>query len=195
MVSSPTKPPASPDTGEFFREPLKMAWTAQADALVLVARETRRVREQIIGLTNATTLPGDNFMVLAAYGSPAHVPQTFTLERALERAGGVPPPFESLGDASLNQSRDRLGAYFWKEYDDRRGTNCVLALRRLEFGARILPANTAAMEVVLRNCVNGPTEEALAPLRPEQLSVNLASASINGGVRPRVRNPLAAPEL
>lgn len=181
---------------EFFRAPLDRAWTAQSSALVLIQRPVApTTREQIVGLANETTLAGDNFLLLVAYGSPATVPRDYTLAGTLERAGGVPFPFVSISDSELRRRADSLGTYFWKEFDTRTGVACVLAIRRLDFDSRMLPANTAAMEVVLRNCVTGSAEEALAPLRPDQLSVGFASANINGSVRPRVLNPLAAPEL
>lgn len=194
LVPEAAAPAPDRASREFFLEPVRNAWAAEAEALVLAQRRLPRAREQLIGLTNDTTLRGDNFILLVAYGSPAHVPRSFTLESVLERVGGVPFPFETLSDAELKRRRDGLGTTLWKEFDTRTGVNCVLALRRLEFDTRILPANTAAMEVVLRNCVTGSTEEALEPVGPDRLAVGIMSASVNGGVRPRVLNPLAAPE-
>lgn len=195
LVSDTATPPPAPAAREFFLRPLNEAWTAQPSGLVLTQRRAPRSRQQIIGLANETTLRGDNFMLLVAYGSPAHVPRSFRLETVLETAGGVPYPFEELTDSDLNRQRDSLGTFFWKEFDTRTGVACVLAIRRLDYETRMLPANTAAMEVVLRNCVPGSAREALAPMRPDRLAVAFRAASINGGVRPRVLNPLAAPEL
>lgn len=168
------------------------AWSAQAGTAVLLRRVLPGERQQLIGLVNDTAVRGDNFLLLVAYGAPNSIPPGPKLETVLERVGGVPYPFENLSDSDLYQKRDALGPYFWKEFMAEQ-TRCVLAVRRLDFDSRIIPAGSSAMEVVLRNCVDGTFEEAIAPLQPQRLAFASDAAVVNGVVRRRVLNPLAAP--
>ncbi len=44
-------------------------------------------------------------------------------------------------------------------------------MRRLSVGARPLPRGTQALDVMMRNCVNGTVQEALAPMSERALAV------------------------
>ena len=66
---------------------------------------------------------------------------------------------------------------------------CVLVMRRLGIGARPLPRGTSALDLVMRNCVVGSVEQALAPMGERALGV---SGSAQGTVRSL--SPYAAPQ-
>jgi len=163
---------------------LNQTWTTAPTALVMIQRAQPGEGIQIIGLENATTLEGDNFLWLRAHGGRAS--GRFDLENTLQRVGGVPTPFRTLDNRNLRTGSDGLGDYFWQEWRSGAATNCVIALRRLESGARALPRGTRSLEVFLRNCVDGPIEQALAPILADQISLGAAAGS-------RVVSPLAAP--
>jgi len=163
---------------------LNQTWTATPQALLMIQRTGAGEGTQIVALENNTTLEGDNFLWLRAHGGrPAG---RFDLDGIVTRAGGVPAPFRSLDNRNLRTGNDSLGPYFWQEWRSGAATNCVLALRRLDSGTRSLPSGTRSLEVFLRNCVDGPIEQALAPILDAQIRLGTASG-------PRVMSPLAAP--
>ncbi|WP_226783049.1 hypothetical protein [Oceaniglobus trochenteri] len=163
---------------------LNQMWTTAPAAQTVIQRTGAGSGEQIIGLENATSLEGDNFLWLRAHGGG--IGGRFDLAGVVERAGGVPAPFRTLDDRNLRTAEDSLGSYVWQEWRSGASTNCVLALRRLESGARSLPRGTRSLEVFLRNCVDGSIEQALAPIRDTQVRLGTATGS-------RILSPLAAP--
>ncbi|WP_157937600.1 hypothetical protein [Oceaniglobus roseus] len=172
---------------------LDRLWATPAEALVMVQRRVGRESEQLIGLENDTTLEGDNYLMLIARlpdGLPAG---RFVLGDFLARVGGAPYPFRNVSDKSLRSASDSAGTYFWLQYSAGTQTNCVLAFRRLQGSDRLLPRGTNLMEALLRNCVNGSVEEALAPIRDSQIRLGAISntSAPNGGNR--MLSPLAGP--
>lgn len=186
--------PDTPANTEYRLAARQAAWSAQPGVVLVMQRTTTAGRQQVIGLANDTASEGDNYLALIAYGANDAVPKRFDLQTALGRINGVPKPFGTLSDSDLLQRRDALGTYLVAERSVGGGATCVLAIRRLGVASRMLPPGTAAMEVILRNCATGSAATAMAPFRPERLAINLAAANVDGGVQPRVINPLAAPE-
>lgn len=177
----------------FSAVPSARAWVRAPAGVMVMQRGRGAVREQRILLPNATTVAGDNLLHLwLERTSPDHIP-VFRLDRALERAGGVPPPFAGISDAELKSREDELGVIHWAE--ERRGasTLCVLALRRVDVSQRPLPGGATLMDVVLRHCVDGPLEAALAPIGPDR--IGYVAGGPLGRLAPSPRNisPFAAP--
>jgi len=163
---------------------LNQTWTAAPTAMLMIQRSGAGEGIQIVALENASTLEGDNFLWLRAHSG--RNTGRFDLEGIVTRVGGVPLPFRTLNNRNLRTGTDSLGQYFWQEWRSGAATNCVIALRRLESGARTLPRGTRALEVFLRNCVDGPIEQALAPILDAQIR-------LGAGAGARVFSPLAAP--
>lgn len=187
---------AASTTMQFTMGRVDRSWMVAPNAVVLMQRSSRSATEQMIGLENATTLPGDNFLWLnAVAGRGAFPGGKLRLEQVIERAGGVPSPFTALNNQNLRSGSDSLGPYFWQEYRSGAQTNCVLAVRQLKGGARSLPSGTRELEVLLRNCVNGSIEEALLPIRDTRVSraTMIYSNPTEGIGATRSLSPLAAP--
>ncbi|MBT9385024.1 hypothetical protein KM176_14225 [Pseudooceanicola sp. CBS1P-1] len=182
------------DTVQYRIGSLKQMWVAPKPTLIMVQRDLGRDREQLIGLQNETTLPGDNFLWVRARASNGlSSVGRFTLAGLTERFGSVPAPFKKLDEQNLNSAEDSLGSYFWQEYRTGVSTVCVLAFRRTTSGARELPGNAADLEMLMRNCVNGTVQEALAPIRDTQISFGVISSPSAPQGGNRMLSPLAAP--
>ncbi len=178
---------------QFSTGPLDGAWVAPQGGLVAIDRKLGTESEQVVGLVNNTTLPGDNFLRIRARGTGGTNPGRFQLDDFIKRFGGVPAPFAELSDSDLRSGADSLGPFFWLEYQAGSQTNCVLAIRRIDASRRILPPGTTVLEVMLRNCVQGSVEEALNPIRDSQIGVGAVPGGgpVTGGTR--MLSPLAAP--
>lgn len=179
---------------QFTRGQLGRVWAVPPTALVMVQRNTARDNEQIIGLENETTLKGDNFLWLNANaGREGQVRSGLSLQKLTARFGEVPYPFRALGNDNLRSASDSLGTYFWQEYTAGGQVNCVLAFRQLGSGARALPKGTRALDIMLRNCVNGSIDDALAPIRDGQINRSVAYAPTAPYDSARLLSPLAGP--
>ena len=71
------------------------------------------------------------------------------------------------------------------------GTYCVLALRRLTEMQRIVPFQSNAIDMLMRNCTRGTEEEALKPATPAQVSYPTIGRNVP--TSPQTLSPLAAP--
>ncbi len=178
---------------QFTTGPLDAAWVAPQGGLVAIDRQLGPESEQVVGLANNTTLPGDNFLKIRARGTSGNNPGRFRLDDFTKRFGEVPAPFSKLSDSDLRTGTDSLGPFFWLEHRVGTQTNCVLAIRRIDGSRRILPPGTTVLEVMLRNCVRGSVEEALNPIRDSQIGVGAVQGGgpVTGGTR--MLSPLAAP--
>lgn len=168
-------------------------WTDEPAALIGLQRELPGETEQMVALANETTLRGDNFLLMIAHHRGADAGTSLRLEEFIKRVGGVPYPFGTISDNGLRRADDTLGTYLWAEYRSGGTTNCVLGLRRISIGARILPGNANSMDVLLRNCVNGSIDTALLPLRDTHLGAGPAGLP-TGANAGRMLSPLAGPE-
>ena len=172
---------------------LNQTWANAPGALIAGQRHLLSEREQRIGLENHTTLPGDNVLILRARYAPWQPVARAQLDGIVARAGGPLPPFRTVSEANLRSQTDAMGTFFWVEMRQPGDVVCVFALRQLPVAVRLVPQGTRAIEVVLRNCVQGTLDEALAPIRAERLGVATAATAPQG--TSRMLSPLAAPQF
>lgn len=177
-------------TTQYAVVPASRAMVAASDALVVLERNLGVAVEQRIILPNGTGLRGDNIIQIRAQtGASARLDQ-FGFDEVSTRFGGLPYPFQRLNAGELLGGEDGLGSFVYGRETVGADTVCVLVLRRLTVGARPMPRGTQAMDVMMRNCVNGTEAEALAPLGERPLGVR--------GGAPRTiytLSPHAAPRL
>lgn len=166
------------------------AWVNPPDVILVMERQWRNRVEQKLALPNRTSLPGDNFIFLQTVSTPN--PLGMRLETALDSIDGLPSPF-SEDDLGVMRSReDAAGALAWAEWTSGAGTTCVLAMRRLTVGERALPERVTALDMVMRNCVRGSADEALAPADASHVAFPSPAGAGQGGPQ-RILSPLAAP--
>jgi hypothetical protein len=169
------------------------AWVYLPHTRLVLERRFARVAEQRLLLPNLTVLSGDNFVYLRA-DTPGFLAEAgnLRLRRVLAQAGGLPAPFTEEDLRILRSREDGAGALTWTEWTSGAGTTCVLALRRLDVADRLLPGRAAALDMVMRNCVPGDAEAALAPAGPEMVAFP-APEGMARGAPVRTLSALAAP--
>lgn len=175
-------------TVEFVAVPASRAMVSVDQPQLVLERRLRGAVEQRVILPNDTAVRGDNVMHLRAQTPDSASLTEFSLTEVESRFGGLPAPFERLTDGGLNVGQDALGSYVFASTTIGVDTTCVLVLRRLGVGARILPQGTQALDVMLRNCAPGTVQQALAPASERALSIGGSSV---GTVRSL--SPFAAP--
>ncbi|MDG1736645.1 MAG: hypothetical protein P8H92_01625 [Paracoccaceae bacterium] len=180
---------------QFVAQRLDQSWARPHGAIINIGRSLGKEAEQIIGLVNETTISGDNFLWLRARVPDGSDTGYFNLQEFLSRTEGVPVPFLGVSDANLHQATDSLGTYFYLEWRSGSSTNCVLAFRRIMSAARILPSGTNVLEAMLRNCVQGPIADALAPIQDREISFSATTGTQYDAGRGQILSPLAAPLL
>ncbi len=159
-------------TVEYSVIPASRAMVHASDALVVFERNLGAALEQRIVLPNATALRGDNVIhIRAQTGSSARLTE-FNFREITTRFGGLPAPFQLQTDGALLSGEDSLGSFVYARETIGTGTLCVLVLRRLTVGARPLPRGAQALDVMMRNCVAGSLDEALAPISERSLGVS-----------------------
>ena len=174
-------------TVEYALVPPTRAMVSAPDALLIFERELGGAVEQRIILPNQTAVTGDNLIHIRAQTSASSDLSRFNFAEIETRFGGLPAPFEGLRESGLSSGSDTLGNYVYARESIGAGTVCVLVLRRMGLGARPLPRGTQALDVMMRNCVNGTLEQALAPVGPRALAVSGTTGAINS------LSPYAAP--
>lgn len=174
-------------TSEFALVPATRAMVSAPDALLIFERALGNAVEQRIILPNATAVTGDNVIHIRAQTTASADLSRFNLAEIETRFGGLPAPFQTLRESGLNAGTDSLGNYVYARESVGAGTTCVLVMRRMGLGARPLPRGTQALDVMMRNCVNGSVEQALAPLGPRALAVGGTTGATNS------LSPFAAP--
>lgn len=178
---------------EWLVRPLDEAWVNAPMSGLLLERRAAGLAEQRLVLPNETSLRGENLLHLRTVSGITRGPR-FDLEHTLTFLDGLPFPF-SPDDLDVIRSRDdAAGTLNWIEWTNGAGITCVLALRRLEVGARLIPDYASALDLVMRNCVNGDVEDALAPAGP-RITAFPAPPGISDGVPLRTLSPLAAPGI
>ncbi|MCE6966996.1 hypothetical protein [Cereibacter sphaeroides] len=151
-------------------------------------RMTATGPEQLIGLPNPTTTPGDNFILIKARKDHAAAGRFSTSIFAGDMDERI-RPFRRLTEDSLRSREDPLGSLFWTELRQG-GLYCVLAFRRANAAARMLPANAHTVDLMMRNCVNGDLEAALAPIG----AASIAGGPTGSGGAGIMLSPLAGPQ-
>ncbi|ATQ58206.1 hypothetical protein [Paracoccus yeei] len=168
---------------------LTQAWINAPDMRSVLQRGLGDGAEQHIGLANRTPVPGDNLVMLRTRNVVSGFGR-LRFESLVASFGGLPQPFSSLSSGDLMQAEDEIGAYFWATHSAG-GATCVLGMRRMNSGMRQLPGNAGVMDVMLRNCVPGSQEDALAPLLADSIGVPPIARDVQGGSR--LLSPLAGP--
>lgn len=176
------------NTVEYSIIPPSRTLVSAPDALIVFERNLGGAIEQRIVLPNETAMPGDNVIHVRAQNQDSMRLGEFNFDEIAARFGGLPSPFERLTASGLRSGSDSLGRYVYGQEAIGTGTNCVLVLRRMGVGARPLPAGTQALDMVMRNCVNGSVAQALAPMAGGALGVG---GTASGNIR--LLSPFAAP--
>lgn len=174
-------------TVEYVLVPPTRAMVSAPDATLLFERTLGNAVEQRIILPNQTAVQGDNVIHVRAQTSSSADLSRFNMAEVSARFGGLPAPFERLSEGALTSGNDSLGTYVYARENVGANTVCVLVLRRMGLGARPLPRGTQALDVLMRNCVNGSLEQALAPMSARALAVTGTVGSTN------TLSPYAAP--
>ena len=179
------------DEAPYVQQPLSSAWIRVPEAQLVLERRFRSVTEQRILLPNRTALRGENFVLLHSEASPLSVGGRFRPTELMASAGGTPYPFERFEDLAFRTTTDALGTMSWASWSNHAGLNCVLAFRRLDATTRTLMSGTGAMDMMLRNCIHGSEDAALAPIGPE--AVGFAAITTEPAAAPQMLSPLAGP--
>jgi hypothetical protein len=143
-------------------------------ALLVLERRLGGALEQRIILPNATAVRGDNILHLRAQTETSARSQEFNFNEVSARFGGMPHPFEQANPSGLLSGTDSLGSYVYARQNIGTDTVCVLVLRRLTAGARPMPRGTQSLDLIMRNCVVGTQEQALAPMGDRTMAVHAA---------------------
>lgn len=181
------------DTSQYQIVPASRAFISVPMAPLVFERSLGRGAEQMITLPNATSVAGDNKILIRAQTSSTINLARFNLAEVMERFGGTPYPFQRMNNSQLETGQDALGSFVYAT--ERLGTDtvCVLAIRRLTVGARPLPRGTDALDVVMRNCADGGVQAALEPISARSLSIsgageNFAQSPFAAPMAPGIRN-------
>ncbi|MCZ0964197.1 hypothetical protein [Paracoccus benzoatiresistens] len=170
--------------------PAERAWINAPDTQLVLQRELVFGPEQRISLRNRTLVPGDNIlMIRTRSGMRASGPLRF--EELVRWVGELPPPFADVTTGEMISDNDELGSYLWTEERFGNDTVCVLGLRRVNSSMRQIPGGDDVMDIMLRNCVAGTSEDALQPL----LAASITSPALaqSGAGQSRLISPLAGP--
>ena len=168
--------------------PPRRALVHVPDAMLVLERAFGAALDQRIYMPNNTAIRGDNVLALRAQTDLSARPQEFNFAEISARLGGMPSPFERTNPGGLLSGTDSLGSYVYARENIGVDTVCVLVLRRLSGNARPLPRGYHAIDIILRNCVVGSLEQALAPMSDRTLGV---AAAPQGTVY--TLSPFAAP--
>ncbi|MCC5988821.1 MAG: cellulose biosynthesis protein BcsN [Pararhodobacter sp.] len=162
-------------TTEYTVIPPSRALVHMPDAVLVFQRSFGDAIDQKVVLPNDTALRGDNTIRLRAQTRSTARLNEFSYAEVVARFGGLPAPFQNLSENAMRSGRDSLGSYVYATQQVGVDTNCVLVMRRLTGAARPLPRGTEALDVVMRNCVQGTAEQAMAPLGERALGVRGAT--------------------
>jgi len=176
------------NTVEFAVVPAARALVQAPAALLVLERNLDGVLEQRIVLPNATATPGDNILHMRAQTQASARAHEFSFDEVRTRFGGIPAPFQNADPGGLLSGSDSLGSFVYARRDLGTDTVCVLVMRRIGSQARPLPRGTSSLDLVMRNCVIGTVEQALAPMNDRALAV----AGVAEGAA-RTLSPFAAP--
>lgn len=168
-----------------------MAWASVPGQTTVMQRFIGNEVEQIIALPNATSIQGDNRMIMRASRRGMEGAGRLRVEALRTRIGGFPEPFAALKTSDMISADDDLGSFSYATtvYGQ---TTCVLAVRKVNPEQRPIPARRNAVDAVLRNCVIGSAEDALMPIRAASFGyAGFAGPDSASGTR--LLSPLSAP--
>lgn len=184
-------PQGAQEVTSFRQQSLSESWIGFDKIQLVLERREKNVTEQRILLPNRTAMRGENVILLRADRSPLVLNTRFQPDALLELAGGTPYPFGAFDTLTLRTIEDGFGSMSWARWTNNAGLTCVLAFRRVDKTMRTLAANANVMDILLRNCINGDEETALAPIGAD--AVRFATTSTTPSAAPRMLSPLAAP--
>lgn len=175
----------------YVQQPYSASWIESDQIQMVLERTDRNLTEQRILLSNLTAMRGENLVLLRADRAPNAYETRFVPTRLLGETEQTPHPFDPFDSLSFRTREDALGVMNWASWTNHAGLTCVLAFRRLEMTDRSLPDGATVMDIMLRNCIHGEEDTALAPIGPE--AVAFGAPAPGPGPRPRMLSPLAAP--
>ena len=158
---------------EYQVVPTTRAFISVPTALLVMQRDLGAAVEQRITLPNATSLAGENTVLLRAQQAGYARGTRFVLEEQLIQFGGAPRPFSNISEGALTATSDSLGDITYTTMRPGGDLVCVLAFRRTQTGSRALPSGSRALDIMLRNCVSGSVEQALAPIGSDAFGLGL----------------------
>ncbi len=159
---------------EYRIVPAGRAFISVPNALLVMERDLGVAVEQQITLPNMTSLSGENVIFLRAQSSRSASTTALQLTDLLNQFGGPPAPFTSASEAALRSVSDEHGDMTYSVLRPGGDITCVLAFRRSRIGARALPRGSSSLDLMMRNCVSGSVEQALAPLGSSAFGLGLA---------------------
>lgn len=155
---------------EYRVVPTNRAFISVPSALLVMERDLGGAIEQRITLRNETSLAGENTVMLRAQqGSSAR----FVLQDQLAQFGGAPSPFTAVTEGALTATSDSFGDITYTSSSPGGNVVCVLAFRRTQTASRALPRGSNALDIMLRNCVSGSVQDALAPIGARAFGLGL----------------------
>ncbi|WP_422074700.1 hypothetical protein [Tranquillimonas rosea] len=112
-------------------------------------------------LPNDTIVPGDNTLTYMnvtnwGFGTP--------VSRILGSLQSLPTPFEFVTERDFRVRQDASGRFYYAVQRPNERTTCAFALREVDFVGLEVSSGFSTTSKVLRNCVTGSLEEALAPM-------------------------------
>lgn len=160
-------------TTEFRVVQSTRAFISVPQALLVMERDLGGAVEQRVTLPNQTTLAGENMIMLRAQRAGYARGTRFVLSEQLSQFGGAPAPFTGVSEGALTATTDSFGDITYTTIRPGGDIVCVLAFRRTQTASRALPSGTRALDIMLRNCVSGSVEQALAPIGASAFGLGL----------------------
>lgn len=161
---------------EYRIVPSTRAYINTPSALLVMERDLGTTFEQRVTLPNNTALAGENLILLRAQTPRSASGTRLVLRDVLAQFGGTPTPFTNITESGLTARSDTYGDITYTVLRPGGDLTCVLAFRRSQIGARALPRGTSSLDIMMRNCVSGSVEDALAPIGPNAFGVGLPRA-------------------
>jgi hypothetical protein len=149
---------------EFRVVPASRALINVPNALVVLERNLDGAVEQRITLPNSSSLAGENVILLRAQTSRTASATRLVLSDVLIQFGGPPTPFGGITESALTATTDQYGDITYTTLRPGGDLVCVLAFRRTQIGGRALPTGASSLDIMMRNCVSGALDTALAPV-------------------------------
>ncbi|SUZ33072.1 hypothetical protein ROE7235_02840 [Roseibaca ekhonensis] len=158
---------------EFRVVPTTRAFISVPSALLVMERDLGGAVEQRITLPNETSLAGENTIMLRAQQAGYARGTRFVLSEQLSQFGGAPSPFSGVAEGALTATSDTMGDITYTTISPGGDVVCVLAFRRTQTASRALPRGSRALDIMLRNCVSGSVQKALAPIGASAFGLGL----------------------
>lgn len=149
---------------EYRPVPATRAYINVPQAIIVMERDLGDAVEQRITLPNATALSGENTIMLRAQTSGRGARSRLRLDDMMRQFDGPPSPFGTITDGAMTARSDAQGDITYSVMRPGGDVTCVLALRRTDTGGRALPRGAQSLDMMMRNCVSGSVDEALAPI-------------------------------